>query len=223
MKYKYNQLNRNEFEVHQLVLGLINDGSRVLDIGCATGCIDKELTKKSCEVWGMDNNREALKKAAKYCRKTIIRDVDVRTNLSVPKKYFDYVIILDVIEHLVHPENILSLIKPHLKNGGKIILSTPNIAHASIRWMLLKGDFHYASHGIMDDTHVHFYTRDSFADLLKGNGFAILQMIPTNGMCKVPWLYKISDRLPSSWQYWLTKMIPTLFSHQFIAVANSGS
>lgn len=221
MKYKYNEFNHNQYEVHQLVLDLIASHSSVLDIGCATGCFADALSKKKCEVWGIDKNSEALKKARKYCLKTFVIDVDESNKLPVPKKYFDYVIILDVIEHLIHPENILTLIKPHLKDGGKVILSTPNIAHASIRWMLLKGDFQYTSHGIMDDTHVHFYTRDSFGELLKNNGFKILQMIPTNGMCKVPVLYKISDRLPPSWQYWLTRLVPTLFSHQFIAVANS--
>lgn len=220
MKDKYNQFNANKYEVHRLVLDLIADNSRVLDIGCATGCFAKEVSKKNCEVWGIDKNKEALKKASKYCQKTIFQDVDESGHLPVPKKYFDYVIILDVIEHLVHPEVVLSLIKPHLKNGGEVILSTPNIAHASIRWMLLKGDFQYVSYGIMDDTHVHFYTRGSFANLLKRNGFSISQMIPTNGMCKVPLLYKISDRLPRSWQYWLARRVPPLFSYQFIAVAN---
>lgn len=223
MKHKYDEFNHNKYEVHQLTLDLIAGHSRVLDIGCATGCFASALAKKKCEVWGIDKNSQSLKKAGKHCLKTFVIDVDDSSKLPVPKKYFDCVIILDVIEHLTHPENILSLIKPHLKDGGKVILSTPNIAHASIRWMLLQGDFRYASHGIMDDTHVHFYTRDSFGNLLKKNGFRILQMIPTNGMCKVPLLYKISDRLPPSWQYWLARMVPTLFSYQFIAVANSES
>ncbi len=219
MKYKYNQLNRNEYEVHQLVLGLINDGSRVLDIGCATGCLDKELVKKKCEVWGIDRNSEAVKKASRYCHETFSLNVDKGSSLPVPEKYFDYVIILDVIEHLLHPENILSAIKPHIKGGGKIILSTPNVAHASIRLMLLKGEFQYTSLGIMDNTHVHLYTRTTFGNLLKKEDFRISKMIPTNGMCKVPFLYKITDRLPRSWQYRIAQTIPTLFSYQFVAEA----
>ncbi len=217
MKYKYDEFNHNQYEVHQLALDLIASHSRVLDIGCATGCFASALAKKKCQVWGIDKNSEALKKAGKYCQKTIIRDVDVRASLPVPKKYFDYVIMLDVIEHLVHPENVLSMLQPHLKDGGKVILSTPNIAHASIRLMLLKGEFQYASLGIMDNTHVHFYTRSTFGDLLKKAGLRVLKMIPTNGMCKVPLLYKITDRLPPSWQYRTACLIPTLFSYQFIA------
>ena len=217
MKNKYDQFNSNEYEVHQLALGLIADHSRVLDIGCATGCFAKELSKKKCEVWGLDDNGEAVKNARKYCKKALVVNVDIHGSFKLPKKYFDYVIMLDVIEHLVHPENVLSMLQPHLKDGGKVILSTPNIAHASIRLMLLKGEFQYTSLGIMDNTHVHFYTRSSFGDLLKKAGLRVLKMIPTNGMCKVPLLYKITDRLPPSWQYRTACLIPTLFSYQFIA------
>ncbi len=219
MKNKYDHFNTNEFEVHQLALGLIHDHSRVLDIGCATGCFAKELSKKKCEIWGMDDNGEAVKNATKYCKKALVANVDIGGNFKLPKKYFDYVILLDVIEHLLHPENVLSMLKPHLKAGGKVIVSTPNIAHASIRLMLLKGEFTYASLGIMDNTHVHFYTRSTFSDLLKTAGLRVLNMIPTNGMCKVPLLYKITDRLPPPWQYRIAKTIPTLFSYQFIAEA----
>lgn len=220
MKNKYDHFNANEFETHQLAIGLIDDHSRVLDIGCGTGNLDKELlTRKHCEVWGIDSNREAVKKASRYCKEALVLNVDAGSKLPVPEKYFDYVIMLDVIEHLVHPENVLSLLKLHLKAGGKVIVSTPNIAHASIRLMLLKGEFIYTSLGIMDNTHVHFYTRSTFSDLLKTAGLRVVNMIPTNGMCKVPLLYKITDRLPPSWQYRIAKTIPTLFSYQFIAVA----
>lgn len=219
MKSKYDKLNSNKYEVHQLALGLIDDKSRVLDIGCATGCFAKELKKKKCVAWGVDKDKAAIKKAAKFCQRVVIGDLDDNHPLSAPKKYFDYVIILDVIEHLLHPEIILMAIKSHLKNDGRVIISVPNIAHASIRLMLLRGEFRYTSLGILDNTHVHFYTRSTFSDLLKNAGLLVQEILPTNGMCKVPLLYKISDRLPPSWQYWLVKKIPTLFSYQFIAVA----
>ena len=168
---------------------------------------------------GVDIDKIAVKKADRYCKKTIIRDLNNKGSLSFPKNYFDYVIILDVIEHLLHPENILSIIKPPLKKEGTVIVSTPNIAHASIRLMVMRGEFQYSSSGIMDNTHLHFYTKNSFSSLLTREGYKIEKIIPTNGMCKVPFLYKITDRLPFSMQYKIAKILPTLFSYQFIAIA----
>jgi len=218
MKCQYNEFNNNEFEVHKLTLDFIEANSCVLDIGCATGFLAKELLKKKCEVWGLDYNRNAIARAARFCKKALIVDLNESATLPVPKKHFDYIILLDVIEHLLHPEKVLSLVKPYLKNEGVIIVSTPNIAHASIRWMIVKGQFQYTKLGILDSSHLHFYTRTSFSNLLKKANFKILKIIPTNGMTKVPMLSKISDQLPRPWQYWLVKKIPELFSYQFIAV-----
>jgi methionine biosynthesis protein MetW len=219
MKYRYDKFNRNDFESHMLALNLIDAGSRVLDIGCATGYFAKELLKKNCETWGIDNDKLAVNKAIKYCKKAFLVNIDDKKNLPVPKKYFDYIILLDVIEHLLHPEMILEKVKPHLKKGGKIIVSVPNIAHASVRWSLLRGEFNYTTTGILDKTHLHFFTKDSLKNVLKKAGYKIIKLSPTNGMCKVPFLGKITDRLPSSWQYKIACKNPTLFSFQFIALA----
>jgi 2-polyprenyl-3-methyl-5-hydroxy-6-metoxy-1,4-benzoquinol methylase len=220
MKYHYDEFNHNQFESHQLAFGLVEAGAKVLDVGCATGYFARELSKKNCETWGVDTDVAALKKAAIFCKKVMFADADKVTRLPFPKKHFDYILFLDVIEHIQHPENILKAIKPHLKNNGRVLISVPNVAHASIRWMLLKGEFAYTSTGIMDKTHVHFYTKNSIVGLLKKNGFKVTKVLPTNGMCKVPFLYKITDRLPASWQYFLVNKAPNLFSFQFIVEAH---
>lgn len=219
MKYRYDGFNRNEFESHVLASNFIEAGSKVLDLGCATGYFAEELAGRNCETWGIDSDKQALAKAKKFCKKVFLRDIDESDNLPVPEKYFDYVIILDVLEHLCHPEKILPLIRPYLKKGGRVVISVPNIAHASIRWQLLMGQFRYTDTGILDKTHVHFYTKDSFEEMLRRSGFRVLKVMPTNGMCQVPFLYKITDRLPASWQYQMVKKLPTLFAFQFVALA----
>jgi len=218
MKHRYSTFNKNKYESHWLAFDLIGVNSKVLDIGCATGYFAKELLLKNCEVYGVDIDKDALKIADKYCKKTALSNLDQVHSLSFPKKYFDYVIVLDVIEHLAHPENVLIMAKHYLKDGGRIIISVPNISHASIRCMLLKGEFQYTDTGILDKTHLHFYTKRSFETELKRAGYKILKLYPTNGMCKVPFLYKITDRLPESWQYKIACMVPTLFSFQFVAL-----
>lgn len=218
MKYRYDILNKNPYESHQIVLNLIKGNSKVLDIGCATGYMDKVLTDRGCEVWGIDNDEIALGKACRFCDKVINYDLNSGKALHIPKKHFDYILMIDVIEHLPEPDKVLDLIKPFLKKGGKIIFSIPNIAHASVRWMLLNGGFNYSEQGIMDRTHIHFYTKDTFQKFLTSQGYKIIQMVPTNGMCKVPFLYKITDRIPQAWQYWLVKQFPALFGYQFITL-----
>lgn len=221
MNYHYDKFNRNEFESHRLALGFIKGKSKVLDIGCATGYFAKELIKINCETWGVDGDKEAIKKAKKFCKQTILCDLDNSKKLEVPKRYFDYVLMLDVLEHLCSPESILETVKPHLRKDGHIIVSVPNIAHASIRWMLLQGKFQYTTTGILDKTHLHFYTKKSIVDLIAKSGYRVLDIIPTNGMCKVPFLYKVTDRLPSAWQYKIANIFPELFSFQFVIKAKS--
>jgi len=222
MKYHYDQFNQNEFESHRLAANMIRPGSKVLDIGCATGYFAKELAKQNCQTWGADRDKLALAKAEKYCTKVCLANLDEKISLPFPKKYFEYVIILDVIEHLAHPEAVLESVKPHLKKGGQVIVSVPNVAHASIRWMLMRGDFQYTDTGILDRTHLHFFTKTSFLEILKKSGYKVKKCVPTNGMCKVPFLYKITDRLPPAWQYRIASRFPTLFSFQFIATALVG-
>ena len=219
MKYRYDELNNNEFESHRLAMDSIKPNSKVLDIGCATGYLARELSKIGCETWGVDCDELAAKKAENYCKEITICNLDEIDTLPFPENFFDFIVALDVVEHLIHPDKLLSVVKPYLKAGGQIVISVPNIAHASMRWSLLNGHFEYTSTGILDKTHVHFYTMKSFENLIKRAGYKILTISPTNGMCKVPFLYKITDRLPAIWQYKIVKMLPTLFSYQFIAVA----
>lgn len=219
MKYRYDIFSPNEFETHMLAFKLIESNKKILDIGCATGYMAKSLLAKKCETYGVDYDQNALKKAEKYCKKTFRADLNEVKTLPFPKKTFDYVLLMDVIEHLTNSDNILSLLKQYLKKDGKLIISVPNIAHASIRWSLMTGKFDYTSTGILDQTHVHFYTQKSFEQKLKDAGFEIEKLVPTNGMCKVPLLYKITDRLPVVWQYKIACMNPALFGFQFVALA----
>lgn len=218
MKYKYNVFNKNEYESHRLVFDLVKPGSKVLDVGCATGYMANELVqKKHCQVWGVDSDVVALRKAKKYCQ-TILCNLEEVRSLNLSNKSFETILLLDVLEHLKNPEMILALVRKYLRNNGQLIISVPNVAHLSVRWMLLWGNFDYENRGILDKTHVHFYTQKSLIHLLAKQGFVIEKIIPTNGIGKAPFIYKITDRLPKMWQYQITKMFPTLFAYQFIVV-----
>lgn len=221
MKFPFTEINNHPYHIHTMAVEMIEKGSKVLDIGCATGYIDRELKKKGCEVWGTDGFEGAVKKAKKYCKEAIVCDFEKVKSLPFPKKYFNYIIILDVIEHLCFPEHILKAIKPHLKKGGKILISVPNVAHAEMRWTLLTGQFDYVDEGgILQSTHYHFYNLKTFKEALINNGFKVIDVLPTNGMTRVPLLGKFTDRIPPYWQYQIAKLIPTLFSYQFMAMVD---
>src|SRR5262249_10881270 len=86
---------------------------------------------------------------------------------------FDAVICADVLEHLVEPEQVLARIREWLKPGGVLVASIPNVANVSVRGALLFGRFQYAHRGILDRTHVSFYTRSTARQLLESNGFPV--------------------------------------------------
>ena len=218
MKYRYDIFNRHPFHTHTLAIELITKGSKILDIGCATGYLAKELSQMECEVWGVDFDKKAIKKAEKYTKKAVAADFECLESLPFPRKYFDYVLLMDVIEHLRFPERIFNVVRRHVKKSGKLIISVPNIAHASMRWSLFRGNFEYTTTGLMDSTHYHFYTKKTFEETLAKNGFRIIKLLPTNGMTKVPFLRKVTDRIPAFWQYKIACALPTLFSYQFVAL-----
>jgi 2-polyprenyl-3-methyl-5-hydroxy-6-metoxy-1,4-benzoquinol methylase len=87
---------------------------------------------------------------------------------------FDRVLLLDVLEHLVRPERLLAEVRPALKEGGRLVVSVPNVANITVRLALLFGRFPYTDRGILDCTHLHFYTRQTARALLEENGWEIV-------------------------------------------------
>lgn len=163
---------------HTAVIKQIIDNSEVLDIGCASGLIGKILKEvKHCTVDGIEYDKEAFKVAQS---KKIYRDIfnfsisDTTTKnyntFKELKRKYDFIIFADVLEHLVEPWQVLANISKFLKPNGSIIVSVPNIAHIDIIRGLINGDFNYTELGILDSTHLRFFTASSFADMVKSIG-----------------------------------------------------
>lgn len=245
---KYSTFNPTPYETHMLVYNRIEQGSDVLDVGCASGYFAKKLKEKSCKVWGIEADRESAEMAKKYCREVFVADLEkisiastIRgvpstsfgtgmasqvqpatsevSFLSLPlKKKFDYILLLDVIEHIKNPEKVISLLKPLLKKGGKMIISTPNIAFISIRLALFFGRFEYQKMGIMDENHIRFYTKKTFLQLIKECGLKIEEFVTASGFSQISKIGKYLNRIPKYWQYKITKIFDTLLGYQFIAI-----
>jgi O-antigen biosynthesis protein len=156
------------------ILSLIENNKRVVDFGCATGYLAKLLHRKGCTVTGVEINPDAAKIAEKYCQKVIIVDLDfVSVTKILAKEEFDVAVFGDVLEHLRNPWKVLKETQQILKKDGFVVASIPNIAHGAIRLALLQGQFEYNEYGILDNTHLRFFTRKTINNLFEKSGYTI--------------------------------------------------
>ncbi len=157
-----------------LVFDLVKDGSTVLDVGCSWGSFGSALIdRKRCIVDGIEPDLEDYKKATHLLRRVANTFADEALSSTFVDQKYDNVVFLDVIEHLYDPVATLQLVKKHLNKDGSIIFSIPNMAHISVRLMLLNGDFDYGETGLLDKTHLHFYTLKEIERIFAEAGYKI--------------------------------------------------
>ncbi len=155
------------------LFALVPPGSRVLDVGCGTGRMGHLLrSQKGCSVVGVEVEKDSVAQASTLYDRVIRADLDAVDQLDLPEDSFDCVILGDVLEHIKDPPRLLSLAARHLAPGGFLLVSTPNVAHWRTRLGLLAGRFNYGRRGVLDETHVHLYTLDTFRRLEFGVGVA---------------------------------------------------
>lgn len=218
---RYNQFNRRPFETHRIVYDLVRPYARVLDVGCATGYMGRELRKKHCSVTGIDTDRGALRVARRYCEQVVAADLEKPKLSALENRKFDVILLLDVLEHIRNAVSLLTALRKYILSEGRLIISTPNIAHVSVRWKILSGDFSYTKQGILDETHVHFYTRSTFLAILTVCGYDIEQLYVPSDFGQIPGIGRFLRHVPKGLQYRVTRALPTLLGVQFIAVCRA--
>ena len=162
--------------------------SHVLDVGCAAGNFGAFLKNsgQASEVIGIEVDQQAADQAGRnldkvYCADLNQTSVDEILGTS-DKKPFDYIICADVLEHLVNPWQILGALALRLAPGGKIIASIPNVRHWSVLIPLLfQGKWQYLDSGIMDRTHLRFFTRTTMMQLFDDAGLNVSEIQPLIG------------------------------------------
>lgn len=162
---------------HKQVIAWITPGSRVLELGCASGYIGRILMQeKNCQVTGVEFDPKAAAEARNQGLAVIegsLEDAAFRDSIT---GQFDFVMATDVLEHLRDPAPVLNDFKRWLVPDGQAIISVPNVATWEIRRQLFfRGDFEYQDLGILDRTHVHFFTWDTLHKLLAKQQWAIQQ------------------------------------------------
>jgi GT2 family glycosyltransferase/2-polyprenyl-3-methyl-5-hydroxy-6-metoxy-1,4-benzoquinol methylase/glycosyltransferase involved in cell wall biosynthesis len=159
---------------HARVVRLAGINKTVLELGCATGSMSRALHNRGCRVTGVELDTAAAEKARPHCERVIIADLDSDDWQSGLQPHgFDVIIAADVLEHLKDPARVLRELWRYLKSDGVLVASIPNIAHGAVRLALLSGRFDYSETGLLDRTHLRFFTADSLKALFVETGFAL--------------------------------------------------
>ncbi len=157
------------------VVRLVGKGRKVLELGCGPGHMSRVLKgKMHCEVFGVEMDAEAAAHAMPYCESVTVCNLD---ECDIEKlfggKKFDVIVMADVLEHLKNPERTLAQCRGLLGPDGRIVVSIPNVTHKGIISCLLAGQFPYRELGLLDATHLRFFTGYSFRRILADCGFLI--------------------------------------------------
>ena len=192
---------------------------RILDVGCASGYLGRVLREKGHYVIGVESDPAAARIARPFY--DVFHCADIETFPFPYRREFDYVLFADVLEHLRDPAATLRRSIPVLMDSGKIIVSLPNIANWIIRLKLLFGSFDAADRGILDKTHLHFFTLRTLRKMMNEVGVRVLEVTPTPVPLQLVFpvtqqrafepLHTFHERLTMSWK--------TLFAYQFVVTA----
>ncbi|MHB1502446.1 MAG: class I SAM-dependent methyltransferase [Acidimicrobiales bacterium] len=151
--------------------------SLVLDIGVGDGSVGRTLRQMGCRVFGVEMDESLAAGAADAYEHVVVADAErLDPSQAFSGMRFDVVLLLDVLEHLRNPEEVLARIHSVLADRGFVIVSVPNITHAAVKLQLLDGRFTYTEEGLLDSTHVHFFDIASLTALFAATGFEIMEL-----------------------------------------------
>ena len=191
---------------HAQVLHLVGQGKSVLEIGLASGYLSRRFVGAGCSVTGLEVDEALAQCAQQPGVKVICGSVEDEEVLRKVQATFDVIVLADVLEHLGRPERTLLRMRDFLNPGGYTVVSLPNIANWKTRVALFVGHFDYADTGILDRTHLRFFTKRSAEAMIREAGYEVLEfhggatrmpvllvkMWPT--LCAVHLVFKIAPR-----------------------------
>jgi len=173
------QLKSDPYSSHALILNRLGQGQgrRALDVGAADGFLAELLSRQGWQVTALERDPAQAAKARGRCHEVIVADLDQ----AAPKLSgtFDAIVYGDVLEHLTDPLPVLVALNRLLAPAGRVMVSVPNVAHLWVRLQLLLGRWDYADRGILDRTHLRFFTRRTFVRFLEDAGLSVTELAST--------------------------------------------
>lgn len=206
-----------------VIAEMISAHSEILDLGMGSGALGKHLGFQSkCTIDGVTINADEAALAKSYYRQVEVADLDLVQLGQLFDSRYDYIVCADVLEHLRNPELVLTSIRELLKPTGKLITSIPNAGYCGLCAELIMGDFRYRPEGLLDHTHLRFFTRLSMERFFEQNGWHCI--LSTNiirtldaSEFRIPF-----DSLPPAVANHLLA-IPDALTYQFISVLEPSS
>lgn len=176
------ELDLNTANTMSVIDGWITDGAEVLEFGPAYGRLTRHLSReRNCRVTIVERDEVSGREAARYAVQSYVGaeegDINRFCWCDTSRKY-DYIIFADVLEHLPEPDRVLEKCRALMAPRGAILVSIPNIAHNSILIDLWNDSFVYGDAGLLDRTHIHFFTYRSFYDMVDRLGLGIVRQQP---------------------------------------------
>jgi len=218
-KYTWKEIPGSSHDLLRRRIRALPAGLRLLDLGAAGGHLGRAVRDRCAYLAGVEPDGSLPPSARDGYDDW--RALDALAAGEWPEP-FDAVVCADVLEHLVQPEELLARIRRWLKPGGRLLVSLPNIANVSIRLALLFGHFRYTDRGILDRSHVSFYTRASARHLLESSDFQIVAMEPTAMPYELASPGVVRGGLRTAVRGFAqvtARGLPTLFGYQFVIEA----
>lgn len=160
------------------LLALVGENKKVLEIGCAMGFHTRALHElQHCQVTGIEIDTDAASHARPFCDDLIVGNIEtIDLDQLLHDRQFDVITFADVLEHLKNPTAVLHKVRPFLREGGYVLASIPNIAHCAVIYEMARGRFEYRSLGLLDDTHIRFFTRQTIYHTIEEAGYLIVSL-----------------------------------------------
>jgi 2-polyprenyl-3-methyl-5-hydroxy-6-metoxy-1,4-benzoquinol methylase len=215
-KYVWKEIPGSSHDHLRRRISRMPGGLRRLDLGAAGGHLGRAVRDRCSYLAGVEPDRSLPPSAREGYDDW--RTVDAR-HAGEWDRPFDVVVCADVLEHLANPEQLLARIHHWLHPEGILLASIPNIANVSIRAALLFGHFRYTERGILDRTHLSFYTRSSAHRLISDSGFRVTSVRSTAMPYELalPFLSHAALAAPTrAFAQSTARLFPTLFGYQFV-------